>query len=82
MTKTRWRDMSDRQRALVVAGVVAETALKALALMDLKNRPAAEVRGPKWAWAVGLATVSSFGALPAAYFVVGRRQSPTARPTS
>jgi hypothetical protein len=75
VARRRWKDLSDRERAVVVAGVVAETAFKALALIDLKDRAASEVRGPKWAWVVGLSTISSFGILPAAYFVVGRRKS-------
>ena len=74
MAKKQWKDLSDRERALVVAGVVIDAALKAVALWDLKRRPAEQVRGPKWAWAAGLATVSSLGLLPAAYFAVGRRR--------
>ena len=73
MTRKRWSDLSDRERAVVVAGIVAETALKAVALMDLKSRPDAQVRGPKWVWAVALSTISSFGILPVAYFAIGRR---------
>jgi hypothetical protein len=76
MAKNRWADMSDRQRGLVIAGVAVETALKGVALFDLRHRPSAQVRGPKWAWAVGLVTVSSFGILPAAYFLLGRRSEP------
>jgi hypothetical protein len=74
MAKKRWSDLSDRERALVVAAIVAETAFKAVALMDLKGRPTAQVRGPKWAWALSLSTISSFGLVPAAYFAVGRRR--------
>jgi hypothetical protein len=66
--------MSDQQRTLVVVGVAAETAFKMAALVDLKRRRADQVRGPKWAWAAALAMVSSFGLLPAAYFVLGRRR--------
>jgi hypothetical protein len=73
MAKKRWADMSDRQRGLVIAGVAAETALKGVALFDLRRRDPGDVRGPKWAWALGLVTVSSFGILPAAYFLLGRR---------
>jgi hypothetical protein len=74
MAKKRWTDLSDGERRAVVAGVVVETVLKGVALVDLRGRPAAEVRGPKWAWAVALTTVSSFGVVPVAYFVLGRRR--------
>jgi len=67
--------MSDGERSLVVAGTAVEALLRMAALVDLKGRPAEQVRGPRWAWAVGLATVSSFGVLPIAYFAVGRRRA-------
>ena len=65
--------MSESQRRLLLVGVAVEGALKAAALADLRRRPAAQVRGPKWAWATALVVVSSAGVLPLAYFLVGRR---------
>jgi hypothetical protein len=69
----RWNDLGENQRRLLLVGVAVEGALKAAALADLRRRPAAEVRGPKWAWALALVVVSSAGVLPLAYFRLGRR---------
>jgi hypothetical protein len=47
----RWSDLSERDRRLIVVGAVFEGALKIAALIDLKRRPAAEIRGrngPRW----------------------------------
>ena len=41
-------------------------------LIDLKRRPAAQVRGPKWLWAAS-ALVNSAGVIPLSYFLLGRR---------
>jgi len=63
-----------------MAAAVAEGVLKAAALVDLAWRPEARVRGPKLAWAAAILVVNSLGAVPLAYFVVGRqpRQLPAA----
>jgi hypothetical protein len=65
--------LSPRTRKLLIAGAVAEASLKAAALLDIRRRPASQVRGPKWLWVVALALVGSFGALPLSYFAFGRR---------
>lgn len=70
----RWGELgSGRRRLLVVMGV-AEGILKILALVDLKRRPASQVRGRKWIWATVITTVSSAGLVPLSYFVLGRRR--------
>ncbi|BCJ47485.1 hypothetical protein GCM10010168_18430 [Actinoplanes ianthinogenes] len=66
-----WQDLSQGQRRMIVGLAVAETAFKAVMLIDLKRRQASEVRGPKWLWA-STALVNSAGLLPAAYFLFGR----------
>lgn len=71
----KWRALSPTRRKLLAAGVAIDTAAKTLALVDLARRPAAGVRGPKWAWAVALPVVNSAGLLPAAYFAWARRGS-------
>jgi hypothetical protein len=53
---------------------VAEGILKAAALVDIKRRPASEIRGPKWVWAPVVTVVNSAGVVPISYFVFGRRQ--------
>lgn len=61
--------------AKVLLGVLgaADVGLRVLAVIDVANRPEDEVNGPKKVWLPALATVSSMGLLPAAYFAFGRR---------
>jgi hypothetical protein len=67
-------DLSPRTRKLIITAGVAEAGLKAAALLDIRRRPASQVRGPKWLWVGALALVGSFGALPLSYFAFGRRR--------
>ena len=46
-TKKRWSELSEGARRLVVLGAVFEGVLKIMALIDLKRRPASEIRGSK-----------------------------------
>jgi hypothetical protein len=69
-----WRDLSERTRRLLVGAAVAEGILKIAALIDIRRRPASQVRGPKWLWATVVTVVSSAGVVPVSYFVFGRRQ--------
>jgi hypothetical protein len=73
MAKKRWQDLSPRTRQVIVAAVVVDGVLKVAALVDLKRRPAEQVRGSKKAWAATLVLVNSAGVVPVAYFVKGRR---------
>jgi hypothetical protein len=77
MARKRWSDLSERTRRLLAITVVAEGIVKVAALIDLKRRPASQVRGPKWLWATVLAVVSSAGVVPISYFVFGRRRPRT-----
>lgn len=70
----KWGDLSERTRRMIIAGGVAEGCLKAAALIDLKRRPADQVRGRKWAWAIAVILVNSLGAVPLSYFAFGRRR--------
>jgi hypothetical protein len=74
VARRQWSDLSERNRRLLAITAVAEGILKLAALIDLKRRPASQVRGPKWLWATVLAVVSSAGVVPISYFVFGRRQ--------
>jgi hypothetical protein len=72
--RRRWSDLSeDTRRRIVVVGAV-EAVLKIVALVDLKRRPAAEVRGRKWVWAIALTVANSAGAVPLGYLLWGRRR--------
>ncbi len=72
MAKTKWSDLSDRQRALVVAAAAAELSLKVAALVDINRRPAELIRGPKAFWRSVL-VVNLLG--PLSYFAIGRKRS-------
>ena len=73
--KRQWSDLSERTRGLIITAAVAEVILKVAALIDIKRRPASQVRGPRWLWALVVTVVSSAGVVPISYFVFGRRPS-------
>lgn len=73
MAGTRWSELSQRKRRLIVVTGAVEGVLKIAALVDLARRPNTEVRGSKARWAVALVLINSVGIVPVAYFVVGRR---------
>ena len=72
--RKQWSDLSERNRRLLIAAAAVEGILKVAALIDLKRRPAAQIRGPKWLWATAVTVIGSAGVLPISYFVFGRRQ--------
>jgi hypothetical protein len=72
-TRRRWSDLSPRTKRLLVIGSVFEGFLKVAALIDIKRRPAEQIRGRKWVWATVVTLVNSVGAAPLAYFAFGRR---------
>ena len=74
MAKRRWKDLSPRARRLIVVAGVADFSLKAVALADLKRRPASEIRGPKRVWVPVVALVNSAGVIPLSYLAIGRRR--------
>jgi uncharacterized protein DUF5652 len=69
----RWQALAPGQRAGFIAVAAIDISLRIWALADLARRPAAQVRGPKAVWAVGLSLVNSAGVLPVTYLTVGRR---------
>jgi hypothetical protein len=71
--RRQWSDLSERTRRLLTIAAVAEGILKLAALIDIKRRPASQIRGPKWLWATVVAVVGSAGLVPVSYFVFGRR---------
>jgi hypothetical protein len=68
-----WSDLDEGTRRFIVVSGVVEGLLKIAALTDLARRPAAQVRGRKWVWAVVLVLVNSVGLAPLVYFLAGRR---------
>ena len=79
MAAIRWNDMSARTRRLITAAAIAEAGLKAAALIDLRRRPASQVRGSKRVWAMAM-IVNSAGIIPLSYFAFGRRRDEPAQP--
>ena len=71
----RWSDLSERNRRIITVVAIVEAALKAAMLMDLKRRPADQVKGSKRVWAFST-IVNSAGIIPLAYFVFGRKRAP------
>jgi hypothetical protein len=74
--RRRWNDLSKRTRILLLAAAVIDGALRVAALIDIKRRPASQIRGRKRVWAAAVAVVSSAGVVPISYFVFGRRRQP------
>jgi len=70
----RWNELNDRSRRLIIAAAIAEATLKAAVLVDLKRRPASQIRGSKRTWIAAAVLVNSAGLGPLAYFVFGRRR--------
>jgi hypothetical protein len=69
----RWSDLSDRNRKLIIAAAATEAVLKTAVLIDMRHRPASEIRGSKRMWIVAAVLVNSAGIGPISYFVFGRR---------
>jgi hypothetical protein len=72
-----WSSQSRRTRLLLMTAAVAEASLKVAVLVDLKRRPASQVRGSKRLWASAM-IVNSAGLIPISYFVFGVRRTETA----
>jgi hypothetical protein len=72
-----WSDLSARSRKMIIAVAVAEAGLKAAVLIDLKRRPASQVRGSRRMWAAAM-LVNSAGLIPISYFAFGRRRDAAA----
>ena len=75
-TRRRWSDLDERARKLLITTAVVDGALRIAALIDIKRRPASQIRGPKQAWVAVVAVVNSAGVIPISYFLFGRRPQP------
>ena len=73
MAVRKWSELSERARKQIIAVAAGEALLKIAALVDIKRRPASEIRGSKWVWAATVGVVNSAGLLPILYFLLGRR---------
>jgi hypothetical protein len=75
--KKKWSERSKCSRRLIVATGVVEVVLLVATLIDIKRRPADQIKGSKRMW-TALAFVNIAG--PIAYFAFGRRRQPKSQP--
>jgi len=71
--RKKWSDRSKLSRGLIVVAGVVEVVLLVATLIDLKRRPADQIKGSKRMW-TALAFVNLLG--PISYFAFGRRRGP------
>ena len=71
---TRWSDLSASRRRLIIAAAIGEAALKTAVLIDIRRRPASQIRGSKRIWIIAAVLVNSAGVGPLSYFAFGRRR--------
>lgn len=69
--KKRFKDLGTGGKIGAMVLGAAQVALQGAALRDLKQRPAARVKGPKPFWFA--VSFLNFGG-PIAYFLIGRRK--------
>jgi hypothetical protein len=69
--RRRWADMSSLQKAGNILMAVAEIATVAMALLDIRRRPASEINGSKRVWSM-TALIQPIG--PVIYFIFGRKR--------
>ena len=67
----KWSELSNRQKAVIVGLAVLQIGLLVAALVDIKRRPAGDIRGSKWMWGA-VSLINYFG--PVAYFLWGRKR--------
>jgi Phospholipase_D-nuclease N-terminal len=67
-------DLSDRSRRLIIAAAITEAILKTAVVIDIRRRPASQIRGSKRIWIVAAVLVNSAGVGPLSYFAFGRRR--------
>ncbi len=70
--KRSWGELSSLQKAMLIVAGVVELLLLVAALVDLRRRPAEQIRGSKRVWAL-VAFINYVG--PVTYFIVGRKRA-------
>jgi Phospholipase_D-nuclease N-terminal len=71
---TRWNDLSESSRRLIIAAAIGEAVLKTAVLIDIRRRPASQIRGSKRMWIIAAVLVNSAGVGPLSYFAFGRQR--------
>jgi hypothetical protein len=72
-----WKDLSPWQRISILVGISVQFSLLVSALVDIRRRPAEQIRGPKLLWVMA-SFVNFIG--PVGYFVFGRKTIPQQLP--
>jgi hypothetical protein len=72
-----WKDLSPWQRVSIFVGISIQISLLVSALVDIRRRPAEQIRGPKLLWA--MASFINFVG-PVSYFAFGRKPAPQQLP--
>jgi hypothetical protein len=72
MADKKWSDLSKGQRTVIKILALCELTLKIAMLVDIRRRPASQIRGPKRAWQAA-AAINTIG--PVSYFAFGRRRT-------
>lgn len=70
----RFENLPKPLRVVLAIAGVADTVLRAYALLDVSRRDDVDLHGPKEAWVPALALVNSLGLLPLAYLKWGRKR--------
>ena len=76
---TRWSDLSESSRRLIIGAAVGEAVLKTAVLIDIRRRPASQIRGSKRMWIIAAVLVNSAEVGPLSYFAFGRRRREAGR---
>lgn len=71
ITRQQWSDLAPQQQAAISAVGLIQVALLGAALLDIRRRPADQIKGSKKLWTL-IAFINFVG--PIAYFVLGRKR--------
>ena len=71
VTKTQWNNLSPQKRAVIAVTGLVQIVLLVAALIDLRRRPADQIKGSKKLWTL-VAFINFVG--PITYFVFGRKR--------
>lgn len=71
MQNKQWKDIPVKQKRRIAFMSLVELVLTIIALWDLSHRPASQVKGKKFMWAL-LAFVQPIG--PISYLLFGRKR--------
>ena len=75
--KKQWKELSPWQKAGALTMISVQISLLVSALVDLRRRPAAEIRGSKRLW-TGISFINFVG--PISYFLFGRKSATLSAP--